>query len=83
MHTLLAREPGHRNRVLLRLLYRAGLRVSEIAGLCWRDLHARDDGGQVTVFGKGGKTRTVRTIVAGEQQPLVRRAKIPARKEGR
>jgi integrase/recombinase XerD len=59
VHTLLAREPGHRNRVLLRLLYRAGLRVSEIAGLCWRDTHARDDGGQVTVFGKGGKTRTV------------------------
>ena len=59
VHTLLAREPGHRNRVLLRLLYRAGLRVSEIAGLSWRDLHARDDGGQITVFGKGGKTRTV------------------------
>jgi integrase/recombinase XerD len=59
VHTLLAREPGHRNRVLLRLLYRAGLRVSEIAGLCWRDLHTRDDGGQVTIFGKGGKTRTV------------------------
>ena len=46
-------------RVLLRLLYCGGLRVSEIAGLCWRDLHTRDDGGQVTVFGKGGKTRTV------------------------
>jgi integrase/recombinase XerD len=59
VHTLLACEPGHRNRILLRLLYRAGLRVSEIAGLCWRDAHARDDGGQVTVFGKGGKTRTV------------------------
>jgi len=59
VHTLLAREPGRRNRVLLRLLYRAGLRVSEIAGLCWRDAHARDDGGQVTVFGKGSKTRTV------------------------
>src|SRR3954468_494246 len=25
----------------------------------WRDLVARDDAGQVTVFGKGGKTRVV------------------------
>ena len=55
----LAREPGHRNRVPLRLRYRAGLRVSEVARLSWRDLHTRDDGGQVTVFGKGGMTRTV------------------------
>src|SRR4029077_7271342 len=52
VHTLLAREPQHRNRVLLRLLYRASLRISEIAGLCWRDVHARGDGGQITVFGK-------------------------------
>jgi integrase/recombinase XerD len=43
----------------LRLLYRAGLRVSEIAGLQWRDLQPRDEGGQVTVFGKGDKTRVV------------------------
>ena len=27
--------------------------------LTWRDLQERDDGGQVTVFGKGGKTRHV------------------------
>lgn len=69
VHTLLARETGHRNRVLLRLLYRAGLRVSEIAGLSWRDLHARDDGGQITVFGKGGKTRTV--LLPGDVCDLV------------
>ena len=36
-----------------------GLRISEICGLTWRDLVARDDAGQVTVFGKGGKTRVV------------------------
>lgn len=56
---LLALEPNHRNQVLLRLLYVAGLRVSEIAELKWRDLQARDETGQVTVFGKGGKTRVV------------------------
>jgi integrase/recombinase XerD len=27
--------------------------------LRWRDLTARDDAGQITVFGKGGKTRVV------------------------
>jgi integrase/recombinase XerD len=56
---LLALEPDRRNQVLLRLLYVAGLRVSEIAELKWRDLVARGEAGQVTVFGKGSQTRTV------------------------
>jgi len=45
--------------VLLRLLYAAGLRVDEIAHLAWRDLRERGDAGQVTAYGKGGKTRVV------------------------
>ena len=56
---MLALEPEPRNRVLLRLLYAGGLRVSELAALRWRDLQPREDGGQVTLFGKGGKTRVV------------------------
>jgi site-specific recombinase XerD len=52
-------EPSPRNRALLTLLYGAGLRVSEATGLRWRDLEPREDAGQVTVFGKGGKTRFV------------------------
>jgi integrase/recombinase XerD len=56
---MLALETNARNRVLLRLLYASGVRVSELCGLRRRDLQARDDGGQVTVFGKGRKTRTV------------------------
>ena len=56
---MLALEPNRRNQVLLRLTYIAGLRVSEIAALTWRDLQPRTDGGQVTVFGKGDKTRVV------------------------
>src|SRR5919205_745354 len=56
---MLALEPDRRNRVLLTLLYGAGLRVSELCALCWRDLAERDGAGQVTVFGKGGKTRAV------------------------
>ena len=56
---MLALEPERRNRVLLTLLYAGGLRVSELCGLKWRDLTERDQAGQVTVFGKGGKTRAV------------------------
>src|SRR3954454_21596350 len=52
-------EPNARNRALLTLLYGAGLRISEVAGLRWRDLAERDGAGQVTVYGKGGKTRVV------------------------
>ena len=53
-------EPGARNRVLLDLLYYGGLRIGEVVALCWREVQAREDGGQVTVTGKGGKTRSVR-----------------------
>ncbi len=48
-----------RNRVLLKLLYVSGVRVSEICRLKWCDALARQEGGQLTVFGKGGKTRSV------------------------
>jgi integrase/recombinase XerD len=50
---------GPRNAALLRLLYGAGLRISEACGLRWRDLTVRDDSGQIAVFGKGGKTRVI------------------------
>jgi integrase/recombinase XerD len=56
---LLALEPNPRNAALLRLLYLGGLRISEICHLRGRDLQARDDAGQVTIFGKGGRTRAV------------------------
>ena len=52
-------EPNARNRALLTLLYGAGLRISEVTGLRGRDLATRDGAGQVTVYGKGGKTRVV------------------------
>lgn len=59
VHRLIALEPDARNAAMLRVLYGAGLRISEAASLCWRDLQPRDDAGQVAVFGKGGKTRVV------------------------
>ena len=36
-----------------------GLRVSEVCGLDWGDLQARDHGGHATVYGKERKTRVV------------------------
>jgi integrase/recombinase XerD len=59
VHRMLALEPKPRNQVLLRLFYAAGLRVSELCALTWRDLQPRGEGGQVTVYGKGEKTRAV------------------------
>ena len=56
---LIALEPDKRNHALLRLGYLAGLRICEICGLRWRDTKRRTGGGQITVFGKGGKTRVV------------------------
>ncbi len=59
VHRMIALEPSPRNRTMLRLLYGGGLRVSELCGLRSRNLQARDDAGQVTVLGKGHKTRAV------------------------
>ena len=56
---LVALEPNARNRALLTVLYGGGLRISEVCGLSWRDLAERDEAGQATVMGKGGKTRVV------------------------
>ncbi len=59
VHRMLALEPHPRNAAMLHLLYGAGLRISELCSLTWRDLVPRDEAGQVTVFGKGGQTRAV------------------------
>ncbi|MEW4453044.1 tyrosine-type recombinase/integrase [Bremerella sp. JC817] len=56
---IISLEPQPRNRALLLTLYGGGFRVSEICSLKWRHLQERDSAGQITVFGKGGKTRTV------------------------
>jgi len=64
---MLALEPDRRNRTMLRLMYAAGLRVSEVCGLKWRDVQPRTEvggssapaGGQIVVFGKGSKTRAI------------------------
>ncbi|BAZ71163.1 integrase family protein (plasmid) [Fischerella sp. NIES-4106] len=52
-------EKNPRNQAILLLLYTGGLRVNELCALRWKDLSARKPGGQMTIFGKGGKTRIV------------------------
>jgi integrase/recombinase XerD len=62
---IVALEPEPRNHMLIRLFYATGGRVSEICALKVRDLQPRVDArtgreaGQVTLFGKGGRTRAV------------------------
>jgi integrase/recombinase XerD len=56
---LVQRKPNNRDSLLLRLLYVAGLRVSEAIQLRWRNLVARGTRGQITMFGKNGKTRAI------------------------
>ena len=58
--TMIALTTKDRDKVLLRLLYASAGRVSEICGLCWRDVQPSGDSGQVTLFGKGGDTRAVK-----------------------
>jgi integrase/recombinase XerD len=49
-----------RDYCFLRLLYATGMRVSEICRLKWSDFYERDTGEvQVTILGKGDKTRTL------------------------
>ena len=64
LHRILSLEPNLRNRAILTLLYASGVRVSELCGLAWRDLQPNGEGGQITVLGKGSKTRSVQLPAA-------------------
>jgi integrase/recombinase XerD len=88
LHRILSLETNPRNRAVLTLLYASGVRVSELCGLSWRDLQPNGDGGQITVFGKGGITRTIqipasvwklvmslRTASTGANDPVFRSRK--------
>jgi integrase len=60
LHRILSLETDPRNRAILSTLYMSGIRVSELCGLTWRDLQPSGDSGQITVFGKGDVTRSIR-----------------------
>jgi integrase/recombinase XerD len=84
---MLSLEANERNRAILALLYASGVRVSELCGLWWRDLQPAGDSGQITVFGKGGITRSIQLPVsvwsqlaklrgsAGAEEPVFRSRK--------
>jgi integrase/recombinase XerD len=75
IHRMLSLEPNERNRVLLTLFYASGARVSEICGLAWTNLQATSEGGQITVLGKGSKTRSTQLPPAVWKQLLKLRGK--------
>ena len=54
---LMETDAKPRDKALIRLLYAAGLRVSEACGLLWRNVRPRGDSGKITVFGKNGQRR--------------------------
>ena len=56
---MIALENMPRNKAILLTFYASGFRVAELCSLKWSDLQSRDKAGQLTVFGKGAKTRTV------------------------
>ena len=51
---------AQRDYVLIKGAYLLGCRVSEIAVIRWKDIEVLPDGGQIHLFGKGSKARTVR-----------------------
>ena len=76
VHRLLNAPEGpgaRRDRALLLVMYAGALRREEAADLKWRDLADRPDlgpgVGQLTVFGKGGKTGVV-AIPAGAHEAI-------------
>ncbi len=59
VRSIIDAENHPRNKLILKVLFISGIRVSELCSLCWRDLLDRSSGGQITIYGKGSKTRTV------------------------
>jgi integrase/recombinase XerD len=60
IHRIIDMEHQPRNRLMLRLLYLSGIRVSELCRLTWSNMTNRDNNqGQMTIFGKGSKTNNI------------------------
>lgn len=74
VEAMIAGTTKPKEKVLLRLLYITGGRVSEITGVTWGDFVVRDqENAQVCLFGKGKKTRYVVISMKLYQDLLVMR----------
>jgi integrase/recombinase XerD len=58
-HILYEARDHTRNHAMLLLLYGSGIRCAELCGLTWEDVQETASGGQITVFGKRNKTRSI------------------------
>ena len=67
-----------RDRVLLAVAYGGGLRVSELVGLKWGDVIAREKQVQLSVLGKGGLVRQVLLPKTVSRQVLDLRGEVGA-----
>jgi len=88
--TMLHTTKNPRDALLLRMLYATAARVSELCGLTWADVQPNGDSGQVTLFGKGSKTRAVKlsaptweALQAARQNAPVDRPVFVSRKGGK
>lgn len=73
VHAMIALTTKQRDQLLLRVLYASAGRVSEVCSLTWADAKPNGDSGQLTLFGKGSKTRAVKLSKATWQALLAYR----------
>ncbi len=86
--TMIALAPPGRDRLLIKFFYYTGARVGEVEGLTWKKLQPNRDGnGQVSLFGKGGKSRIVvipaslyQELCASRQDTKLTAAVFPSQK---
>ena len=59
IHLMMDVVKNPRDKLLVKVLYYTGLRVSELSGLRWSSFQAREKTGQITVQTKGSKTNVI------------------------
>lgn len=81
---LIATAEEQRDKLILKTLFFSGARVSELVGLRWQDVQPnKANGGQVALFGKGGKNRTVGITPALYDELMAYRKQVNGKAAGR